>query len=369
VNLIGEHVDYNGGLCLPLALPHRTFAAVARRDDELLRVRSAQDARPWDGSLEAVAPGAVDGWAGYAVGVPWALAAAGLGPEGPGRGVDVMIDGRVPLGAGLSSSAALEGAVAIALDELYGLGLASDDAGRARLAEACVAAERQIAGAPTGGLDQAAVLRSTPGEALLIDCRDFTTDSVPLPLADHGLEFVVIDTRARHALVDGQYGSARQACEVAARVLGVELLGLIEPADLDDALRTVAPHGAELVRRTRHVVTEIDRVRGAVAALREGTEASLRRLGALFDASHASMRDDFRMSCAELDVACAAAVSAGALGARMTGGGFGGSAVALVPVAAVGAVAEAVCAAFDARGFTAPRFLEVAGAAPAGRTA
>jgi galactokinase len=232
-----------------------------------------------------------------------------------------------------------------------------------------VAAERLIAGAPTGGLDQAAVLRSRPGQALLIDCRDFSVEHVRLPLDELRLELLVIDTRARHELVDGQYGSAREACEQAAQRLGVELLGDVTPSRLDDALARLAPHGEELVRRTRHVVTEIDRVREAVSTLRTGTRESLHRLGALFDASHASLRDDFRVSCAELDVACDAAVAAGALGARMTGGGFGGSAVALVPAAAVEAVVEAVAEAFAAHGFTPPRFLEATGAEVAGRSA
>jgi galactokinase len=364
VNLIGEHVDYNGGLCLPLALPHRTFIAVRLRDDDVVRVRSLQEPQVWEGSLGSIAPGAVQGWAGYAVGVPWALGRSGFGSPG----FDAVVDGRVPLGAGLSSSAALEAAFAVALDELGRLGLASSETGRKRLAEACVSAERLIAGAPTGGLDQAAVLRSRPGQALLVDCRDFSVEHVRLPLDELGLEFLVIDTRARHALVDGQYGSVREGCEEAAKLLGVELLGEIGPSESDEALARLAPHGEELVRLTRHVVTEVGRVRQAVSALRTGTQGSMRDLGGLFDASHVSLRDDFRVSCDELDVACSAAVSAGAWGARMTGGGFGGSAVALVPTSAVRAVAEAVADTFAGRGFAAPRFLEATGAEVAGRS-
>lgn len=365
VNLIGEHVDYNGGLCLPLALAHGTFVAVARHRGDVIRVRSGQEAARWEGHLADVRPGSVQGWPGYAVGVPWALAQLGLPSwDGARAGFDALVDGRVPLGAGLSSSAALEGAVAVALDDLHGLGLMADDAGRATLAAACVRAEREIAGAPTGGLDQAASLRSIPGHALLIDCRNFSIEHEPLDLAAHGLRFLVVDTRARHALVDGQYGSARDACEVAAQALGVELLGQLSVDDLPQALTEIEPHGAELAARVRHVVTEIERVRQAAAALRGGRPEEL---GALFRASHASLRDDFEVSCAELDVACEAAEAAGALGARMTGGGFGGSAVALVRSGTEQSVAEAVVAAFDARGFTAPRFLQLATAQPAGR--
>ena len=367
VNVIGEHVDYNGGLCLPFALPARTFAAVGRRDDDVVRVRSAQkpddeDAAQW--SLADVVPGSVGPWAGYVVGVPWALAQAGHAVPG----IDVVVDGRVPLGAGLSSSAALECAAAVALDELAGLGLGGDDAGRAALAAACVRAENEIAGAPTGGMDQAASLRSRAGHALLLDCRDFTVEHVPFDLAAIGLELLVIDTRAHHALVDGQYGSRREACETAARLLGVTTLREVAPGDLDDAADRIRSAGGdaaeEVVRRMRHVVTEIARVEEAVALLRAGR---VRDVGPLLDGSHASLRDDYEVSCAELDVACEAARAAGALGARMTGGGFGGSAVALVEAASTDAVAAAVAQAFGDKGFDHPAFLRAVPADPAGR--
>jgi galactokinase len=217
VNLIGEHVDYNGGRCLPLALPHRTYAAFALRDDDTVRARSPRldsGEGSYAGRLADVAPGRVPGWAGYVLGVPWALARAGHAV----RGFDVEIVSSVPVGSGLSSSAALECAVGLALDETLGLGLAADDAGRARLAAACVEAENEIAGAPTGGLDQAAALRCRPGHALAVDCSDFTVRQVPFDLAASGLALLVMDTRARHALVDGQYGSRRDACEEACRV-------------------------------------------------------------------------------------------------------------------------------------------------------
>jgi galactokinase len=373
VNLIGEHVDYQAGLCLPFALDRRTLVAVAARDDDGLRVRSEQrtDGGEWTGRLADVAPGTVRGWAGYAVGVPWALRQAGLAVPG----VDALFDSSVPLGAGLSSSAALECALAVALDELagLGLGLGADDAGRARLAAACVRAENEIAGAPTGGMDQAAALRARAGHALLLDCRDFAVEHVPFDPAAAGLAVLVIDTRAHHALVDGRYGSRRDACARACDVLGVATLRDVAPSGLADALTALgrdvpgaAPDedAGELRRCVRHVVGEIARV-GALAELLAA--GRLRDAGPLLDASHASLRDDYRVSCPELDVACAAARRAGALGARMTGGGFGGSAIALVEDGSVGAVAAAVVAAFAGEGFAPPAFLRALPSAAAGR--
>lgn len=358
VNLIGEHTDYNGGLCLPIALPHRTCVAVRRRDDDLVRLVSAQDAgRLREVRLADVAPGAVDGWPSYVVGVAWALREAGHAVGG----FDVAVDSCVPFGAGLSSSAALESAVAVALDATHGLGLAGpagepDDAGRARLAAACVRAENEIAGAPTGGMDQAASLRARDGHALLLDCLDGSVRHVPFDLAADGLALLVVDTRAEHALVDGQYAARRAACEAAAARLGLGTLREIAPEALDDALASLddgSDEGTVQVRRVRHVVREIARVQAFVALL---DADRLRDVGPLMDASHASLRDDYEVSCRELDVAVEAARAAGALGARMTGGGFGGSAIALVEADAVPTVATAVDAAFAAEGLRAPAF-------------
>ncbi|WP_273653997.1 galactokinase [Cellulomonas fimi] len=358
VNLIGEHTDYNGGLCLPIALPHRTYVAVRRRDDDLVRLVSAQDAgRLREVRLADVAPGAVDGWPSYVAGVAWALREAGHAVGG----FDVAVDSCVPFGAGLSSSAALESAVAVALDATHGLGLAGpagepDDAGRARLAAACVRAENEIAGAPTGGMDQAASLRARDGHALLLDCLDGSVRHVPFDLAADGLALLVVDTRAAHALVDGQYAARRAACEAAAARLGLGTLREIAPEALDDALASLddgSDEGTVQVRRVRHVVREIARVQDFVALL---DADRLRDVGPLMDASHASLRDDYEVSCRELDVAVEAARAAGALGARMTGGGFGGSAIALVEADAVPTVATAVDAAFAAEGLRAPAF-------------
>lgn len=358
VNLIGEHTDYNGGLCLPIALPHRTYVALRRRDDDTVRLVSAQDgAQVRELRLADVAPGAVEGWPAYVAGVAWALREAGSHVDG----FDVAVDSCVPFGAGLSSSAALECAVAVALDATHDLGLAGpagapDDAGRARLAAACVRAENEIAGAPTGGMDQSASLRATQGHALLLDCLDGSVRQVPFDLAADGLALLVVDTRAEHALVDGQYAARRAACEAAAARLGVGALREVSPGGLHGALATLddgSDDGAVQVRRVRHVVHEIARVERFVALL---DADGLREVGPLMDASHASLRDDYEVSCTELDVAVEAARAAGALGARMTGGGFGGSAIALVEQDAVDDVAAAVADAFAVAGLRAPAF-------------
>ena len=365
-NLIGEHTDYNGGLVLPFALPHRTYAAVSRRPDRTVRLVSAQEAGTVvTVDLDTVAPGAVSGWAAYVVGVAWALEQAGatLG------GFDVAITSCVPYGAGLSSSAALEGSVAIGLDALFGLGHGADDAGRQHLVAACIRAENEIAGAPTGGMDQAAALRTQEGHALLLDCRSLEVRQIPFDLASDGLALLVIDTRAPHALVDGQYAARRTTCEAAAAVLGVETLR--EVTDLDAALATLAAPGAldasgqdpeVAARRVKHVVTEIARVGEVVALLDSGRTA---QVGAVLSAAHASLRDAYEVSCHELDVAVDAAVHAGALGGRMIGGGFGGSAIALVRVEDAEQVAGEIAAAFESEGLRAPGFLIAVAGGPA----
>ncbi len=368
VNVIGEHTDYNGGLCLPVALPHRTYVAVRRRRPgdghapDAVRLASAQEpsAGVWEGRLADVAPGTVRGWAAYAVGVAWALREAGHEVGG----FDAVVDSCVPYGAGLSSSAALECAVAVALDELHGLGLADDDAGRAELAAICIRAENEIAGAPTGGMDQAAALRCRAGHALLLDFRDGSARHVPLDLAAHDLALLVIDTRAEHELVDGQYGERRAACERAAAALGVPTLR--EVTDLDAALTGLAglPDADVVGRRVRHVVRENARVEQVTDLLAAG---EVRAVGAVLTAAHASLRDDYEVSSAELDLAVDSAASTGGLGGRMVGGGFGGSAIALVRADDVATVAREVTRAFGEAGLHAPAFLVATPEGPAGR--
>ena len=358
VNLIGEHTDYNQGLCLPIALPLRTYAAVLAREDSRLRVHSLQSDETVELALADVEPGHPEGWAAYAAGVLWSLARAGHEVAG----LDVVVDGRVPVGSGLSSSAALECAVAAAASDVFGLGLLEGPGARAQLAAACVEAENTIARAPTGGMDQSASLLCQPGHALLLDCRDGSTRQVGFDLAAHGLSLVVIDTRAEHALVDGQYAERRQSCEEAAAELGLPSLREVPLDSLPQALARLSSD--TLRRRARHVVTEIGRVGAAVDLLDRGETAAL---GDLFGASHASLRDDYEVSCDELDVAVEAAVGAGALGARMTGGGFGGSAIALVGEDGVDEVVAAVQVAFAARGFRAPDCFPVVASGGAGR--
>ena len=340
VNLIGEHTDYNAGLVLPVALPHATYAAARARVDDLVRITSLQQDEVWEGTLAGLGPGAVDGWAGYAAGVVWALRQAGHDVPG----VDLLVDSRVPLGAGLSSSAALECSVGVALLDLLGVPLTDDV--RRELAAAAIRAETEVVGAPTGGMDQTVAMHGTDGAALLIDFADGTTTPVPLALAGHTL--VVTDTRVSHELTDGGYGARRHDCEAAVMALGVATL---REAALEDVERL---DDDRVRRRARHVVTEIERVTATVAALDAGDWGEL---GRIFEASHLSMRNDFEISCPELDAAVAVAVQAGAVAARMTGGGFGGSSVAVVPDERVDAMMRAVDAAFVLEGFGSPAHL------------
>jgi galactokinase len=359
VNLIGEHTDYSGGLSLPIALPHRTYVALAPRADDTIRLTSAsQGDAVWETKLSQVAPGTVTGWGAYVAGVAWALAEAGLWPRG--RGFDAHIESCVPLGAGLSSSAALECAVAVALNDLSD----AAPAGRDQLAAACIRAENEIAGAATGGMDQAASLGGKAGCAVLVDAAAGTTETVPFDPGAEGLDLLVIDTRAHHALVDGQYAARREATERAASILGVATLR--EVTDLEAALAVIG-HDPLLARRVRHHVTENARTARFVELLRAG---QLAQAGPLLTASHTSLRDDYEVSSPELDVAVQAALDAGALGARMTGGGFGGSAIALIRAGEREAVAHAITAAFEASGFEqAPAFLPAPPSAGAGRNA
>lgn len=372
VNIIGEHVDYNGGPCLPIALPHRAYLAVRARPDRLVRVVSPQTRdRIDEHCLDRIAPrgkeGEVTSWAAYLVGVAWALEQAGYGPL---TGFDAALWNCVPRGGGLSSSAALECSMAVALDEVNGLGLAGaesapDDEGRRILADACRAAENEIAGANTGGLDQTASLRCAAGHALELDCRDMSTRLVPFDLSADGLELLVIDTRAKHSLNDGQYAARRADCEESARLLGAHLL--VEVEDLDEA--TALLPDERLRKRTRHVVSEIARTRAFCELLAEGPLEGdrLALAGALLDDSHESLRLDYEVTCPELDLAVSAAKAAGAHGARMTGGGFGGSAIALIDAGRGAEVAGAVRAAFEKAGFAEPHFMIAVASGPAGR--
>jgi galactokinase len=335
VNLIGEHTDYNGGFVLPFALS-TGVAAAAGRHGTGIAVSSRQRGggtvtAPGDGLV----PGTVSGWAAYPLGMAWALAAAGHRPGGTA----IAIDADLAIGAGLSSSAALECAVGLALAELHGLAVT-----RRELAALASRAENEFAGAPTGIMDQSAALLCRAGHALLLDCRSGATQDVPLDPAAAGLTLLVIDTGVRHALNDGRYAARRRSCEEAARALGVA--SLRDLTDRPEAVSELAD--PELRRRARHVVTENRRVLVAAELLRGGELAAV---GPLLTASHASLRDDFEISWPQADVAVGSALAAGAAGARMTGGGFGGSVIALVLAGQAGQVTAAIAAAFAREGW------------------
>ncbi|MFE9633566.1 galactokinase [Streptomyces sp. NPDC006463] len=354
VNLIGEHTDYNDGFALPMALPQSTLLAARGRTDGRLRLHSAQgDGRTTELAVAALAPGTVTGWAGYPAGVVWALAEAGH----PVGGADLHFDSTVPTGAGLSSSAALECAVAVAYDELYGLGLSGPE-----LARIAQRAENAFVGVPCGIMDQMASVCCTAGAALHLDARSpESRQHVPFDLRGQGLRLLVIDTRVSHDLGDGAYAALRAGCERAAALLGLPALRDLSAEELPRALDALP---TELVPLVRHVVTENARVAEAVSRLREGNAAAL---GPILVRGHASLRDDYRVSCPETDLAVTAAVDAGALGARMTGGGFGGSVIALVRAGEESAVGGCVTAAFAAAGHRTPRVLAATPAAGARR--
>jgi galactokinase len=338
VNLIGEHTDYNDGFVLPFALPQRVVAAAGRASDgwTVTSDFAADPVRFTDISKQ----GAVDGWAAYVAGVAWALREAGH--EVPAANLALVSD--VPVGAGVSSSAALESAVLTALVDLGGLDIPVPD--RPAIAQR---AENVYVGAPTGIMDQSASIRCEAGKALFLDCRSYRVEQIPFDVAAEGLAVLVIDSKAPHQHVDGEYGARRRSCEEAARILGVPALRDVSTDDLDDALDRLADE--VMRRRVRHVVTENQRVLDTVTLLRSGR---VREIGPLMTASHASMRDDFEITVEQIDVAVEAALVAGAYGARMTGGGFGGCILALIDADRADAVTAAVEAAFERRGFAAP---------------
>jgi galactokinase len=354
VNVIGEHTDYNDGFVLPMALPYGTVVAGSRRDDRVLRLRSLRRPAPVEVGLDGLAPGAVSGWAAYVAGVAWAVEQAGHRLAG----ADLVLDGDVPLGAGLSSSASLECAVGIALADLAGLPL-----GRTELALLAQRAENDFVGMPCGVMDQMASMHGSADHLVFLDTRSLVVEAVRLDLAGAGLRLLVVDTRAPHRLVDSAYAQRRASCEQAARLLGVRAL-----RDVDDLGAALAALPDEtLRRRVRHVVSEDERVLAVVATLRDGEDP--RGVGGYLTASHVSLRDDYEVTVPELDVAVQAALAAGAYGARMTGGGFGGCVVALVDADHALQVEAAVTAAFAERGFTAPAAFEAVPSAGAHRLA
>jgi galactokinase len=336
VNLIGEHTDYNDGFVLPIAIDRRASVAVRLRADRLVQCASRQRAStPVVTSLGDLHPGSVTGWPAYVLGVAWALMADGVDLPG----FDLLLDSDVPIGAGLSSSAAIETATALALSDLVG---ALYD--RTTLALTCHRAETTFVGAPVGVMDQMVSACATPGMAMLLDCRSLETTDVPFDPTTLGAELLVIVTGAGHQNNDGAYAERRAACETAAAQLGLR------------ALREASYDEVAHLPRARHVVSECARVLAMVDALK-ATDAVA--VGSLIQASHVSLRDDFEVSCPELDVAVESALSAGAHGARLTGAGFGGSAITLVPAGSAPDVARTVQEQFAARGFSRPEIFAV----------
>ncbi|UVJ40671.1 galactokinase [Arthrobacter sp. CJ23] len=355
VNLIGEHTDYNEGFVLPFAIDRTARVALRLRDDSTVRLLSTfggQDLA--EASLAGLAPGSGSGWTRYPLGVAWALQERGI--EVPG--FDLLLDSDVPSGAGLSSSHAIECAVISALNELTDARLGAEE-----LVLATQRAENAFVGAPTGIMDQSASLRGAKGRAVFLDCRDQHVELVPFDAETAGLVLLVIDTKVSHSHADGGYASRRASCELGAGLLGVKALRDVGMAALDDAAALLDPI---TLRRVRHVVSENERVLQTVKTL--GTDGPA-GIGALLDASHASMRDDFEISCPELDLAVDTSRANGAIGARMTGGGFGGSAIALTPVEHEQAVRDAVVRSFAEAGYAAPDIFTVTPAAGARRIA
>ena len=355
VNLIGEHTDYNEGFVLPFAIDKTAKVALRLRADSTVRLLSTFGGHGLvESSLDGLEPGSGQGWSRYPLGVAWALRERGAAVPG----FDLLLDSDVPLGAGLSSSHAIECAVITALNELTGASLTAEE-----LVLETQRAENVFVGAPTGIMDQSASLRGAKGHAVFLDCRDQHVDLVPFDAEASGLVLLVIDTKVSHSHADGGYASRRASCELGAEILGVTALRDVGIEDLEEASGVL---DETTLRRVRHVVTENDRVLQTVELLGSQGPASI---GSLLDASHASMRDDFEISCPELDLAVDTSRANGAIGARMTGGGFGGSAIALTPVGQEQEVRDAVVRAFTKAGFTEPDIFTVTPAAGALRLA
>jgi galactokinase len=374
-NLMGEHTDYNEGFVLPFALAQGVTATATARADGLLALRSKQ--KPDDpvtvsldvlapGALNGSAPGSVNGWAAYPAGVAWALRAAGFDITG----ASIDIDSDLPVGAGVSSSAALECSVALALCSLSGLSVPRD-----QLALIAKRAENEFVGAPTGIIDQSAALLCQEGHAMLLDCGTLARTQVPFRPSAAGAVALIIDTRVTHALVSGEYAARRAECEEAARLLGVPALGVLADAGAVEALADPV-----LRRRARHVITDSARARAIASVLQRGAEGdqsgrgdgesgrrgggrgdsagTLRYVGALLTEGHVSLRDDFEVSWPQADAAVDAAIRSGAYGAKMIGGGFGGSVLALIPLEREATVRSLLSETFKERGWAAPEFLD-----------
>ena len=338
VNLIGEHVDFLDGFVLPFAISDATTVAIAKNSSNKIRCASIQK-KGVVSTIDCanIAPKSGEAWARYPIGVLWSL--------GIETGIDILVDGQVPLGAGLSSSAALECAVATAINELFNLGLTLPE-----LARAAQRAENIYVGMPCGIMDQSVSLMATEGNALLLDTRDLSIEQIPFNIAPLGLELLVIDTQVHHALVDGGYAERRASCEKAIADLGITSLR-------DISISEFVARKPELDEKTYlrafHGVTEMQRVLEAVALLKAGDFVGF---GEIVTAAHISLRDNYTVSCPELNLAVDTALKFGALGSRMIGGGFGGSAIALIKAKDSELIKSEIKNGFMKARFKSPRF-------------
>jgi galactokinase len=344
VNLIGEHTDYNEGFVLPFAIDRRTYAAMSSRTDGIARVASGFTYEVVEIPVDQISKESVSGWSGYPLGVAWALMQAGAKPSG----FDLYVESDVPVGAGLSSSAAIECSVAMGLNDLWDANLE-----RSALAKIGQRAENEIVGAPTGIMDQTASLFGVADHVVFLDCRSLVAEAIQIGLQQNSLEIVVMDTKVSHRLVDGGYAARRAACEEGVKQMGVSSLRDLGVGDLAKAELLLDPL---VYKRTKHVVSENARVLETVELLKS---SGPKAIGELLYASHESMRDDFEISIEELDCAVETAMGIGAIGARMTGGGFGGAAIALIHSSKVAELETAVSMAFEARGFANPELFSV----------
>jgi galactokinase len=337
VNLIGEHTDYNDGFVLPAAIEFYCWVAAAPRSDRKLVIHSENFKETVEASIDSLSPAGKDHWVNYPLGVAWALENAGKRLAG----ANLLITGEVPLGAGLSSSAAVEVAVGFAL--LHQGGYAID---RVKLAELCQKAENEFVGARVGIMDQFVSCQGRASHALLLDCRSLEFKLVKLP---PGIQLVICNTIVKHEVRSSEYNTRRAECEEGVRTLravlpGIQALRDVTPAQLEKHRRLL---DSKVFSRCRHVVTENERVKSTVRAFETG---DITALGPLMWESHRSLRDDYEVSCKELDkMTEIASAQPGAIGARMTGGGFGGCTISLVESAAVETFRQNVAAEYLAR--------------------
>lgn len=329
VNLIGEHTDYNEGFVLPMAIDRYTVLAGERSPKREVTLHSVTTGETATFSLGTGVQRGLPGWSNYVRGVVAGFQARGLKVGG----FHAVIDSTVPFGGGVSSSAALEVATATLLEAMSGHKL--DPMDKALL---CQHAEHQFAGVPCGIMDQFTAVFARQDQALLLDCRSCT--STPVPLADPDITVLIVNSNVRHKLVDGVYASRREQCEVAARALNVVALRDATPGQLEAARAAIDP---TVFRRARHVITENERTLQAARFIQTSEWA---KVGELMYASHASLRDDYEVSCAELDtivrIAQSIGESGGVIGCRMTGAGFGGCAVSLVQTSAAKTIARKI---------------------------